>query len=325
MPWKLLDRITFDINTASLDLVSLRKQARSWNITDVENFLHANNLCLVIDDFEKATPNLVVKVANLCKRLTFRTSQKCLIIGTGETFARLYSSDEGLDGRLAELSVASFGSKSEVWHYLSDGFERLNFDTPRAMLKHKIIPKVDADRIEIALYEAADGMPKYINELALRICHTVLDEHNVAHGAMKITPAVLLKECAQMLDENVSRCGQQIRKAEKSLRSCIELRMVLRAVFELGANGVHRVSSLVSHIERSLGEKFSYDQFMAGLDELRQLGLYVQTGKSGEVVFAKDPMFSHVLGLICHDPERYNRNKDVFGLFGQRSLPLLVA
>ena len=321
-PWKMLDRINFSIEAQNLH--SARQAARDWSITDVEGFLQLNSICLVIDDFEKATSDLVLKVANLCKRLTFRSTQKCLIIGTGDTFAKLYGADEGLDGRLAELSVASFGSKLEVWNYINDGFERLGFETPRVLLRAKRIAKAEADRIEEAIYEAADGMPKYVNELALRICHEILSKDNIAELRSRISSSDIVKECGRMLDENLSRCNQGVRGAEKRLRSSVELRMVLRAVFELGANGVHRVSDLVAHIERSVDDKFSYDQFLAGLEELRKLGLYVQTGKSGEVVFAKDPMFSHVLGLICHDPARYKKDPSIFGLVGQRSLPLVL-
>jgi hypothetical protein len=321
-PRRLLDRLTIGSKDTDEHVTTLRKNAREWKIVDVENFIETTEHCLLIDDFEKAPEPLVQSVADLCKRLTIRAALKCIIIGTGETFARLYRADEGLDGRLAELSVASFGSQLEVWNYLNDGFARLGFDTPRAMFKSKLIPKADVDRLEKVFYEAADGMPKYINELALRICERVLGEENVASQRVRVSLSSALLEAEQMLQENLSRCNQQIRGVEKELRNSLELRLVLKSIFRLGANGVHSVADIVKFIEQNIDPSFSYDQFTSGLDQLKKLGLYVQTGKSGEVVFAKEPMFSHVLGLICDDPPRFRKDNNVFGLFGQRSLPL---
>ncbi len=216
------------------------------------------------------------------------------------------------------------GVEREVWSYLNDGFDLLDFDPTRAMLKSKLISKLEADHLERAFYEAADGMPKYINELAMRICQRVLGEENTAAKRVRVTVKDAAGEAEQMLQENMSRCTQQIRKVEKHLRTSVELRLVLKSIFRLGANGVHRVTDLVSFIERSVDPSFSYDQFMSGLEQLKKLGLYVQTGKSGEVVFAKEPMFAHVLGLICDDPPQFKKDNDVFGLFGQRSLPLIA-
>lgn len=140
-PLKLLKRISIDVADSLKAEGVLREQARTWKLGDVENFLEENGFSLLIDDFEKAPDELVQTIADLCKRMTIRSAPKCVIVGTGETFARLYRADEGLDGRLAELSVASFGSEIEVWNYLNDGFELLGFDTPRAMLKSKLISK----------------------------------------------------------------------------------------------------------------------------------------------------------------------------------------
>ncbi len=322
-PRKFLDRISIGQKDPEQQAALLRKASREWKISDVEELIEVSGHYLVIDDFEKAPNSLVQTIADLCKRLTIRAAPKCIIIGTGETFARLYRADEGLDGRLAELSVASFGSQREVWNYLNDGFERLGFDTPRAMLRSKLISKSEADGLEAAFYEAADGMPKYINELAMRICQRVLDEENAAQYRVRISVKEAISEAEQMLQENLSRCNQQVRKVERELINSVELRFVLRSIFQLGANGVHSVSELVRFIETRIDPQFSYDQFMSGFEHLRKLGLYVQTGKSGEVIFAKEPMFSHVLGLICKDPRRFQKNTDVFGLSGQRSLPLL--
>lgn len=319
-PLKMLGRVSIDRGKGQSQSAA-REAARKWTISDVENFLEARGLCLLVDDFEKANEALVQAVADLCKRLTMRSLPKCTIIGTGKTFARLYHADEGLDGRLAEISVASFGTKREIWNYINEGLELLGFDTPRAMLRSKLISKQEADAIERAFYEAADGMPKYINELALRICERILNEENAAKRN-RVSVSDSLSEARRMLDENISRCAAKVRKIEKHLRQSIELRLVLKAIFNLGANGVHRVADLASYIERHEDPTFSYDQFVSAFEQLAGLGLYVQTGKSGEVVFAKDPMFSHILGLICEDPSRYKKDVTIFGLLGQRNLPL---
>ncbi|WP_316181226.1 hypothetical protein [Bradyrhizobium sp. SZCCHNRI1009] len=321
-PLKLLDRLTFAAKDAGAKVSEARKAARDWKIADVEGFIDASGHCLLIDDFEKAPDPLVQAIADLCKRLTTRPVPKCIIIGTGDTFARLYQADEGLDGRLAELPVASFGNDREVWNYLNDGFDRLDFDNPRSLLRSKLITKGEADSLEIAFYEAADGMPKYINELGVRICEKVLDESSPGRR-VRVSPAVAASQAELMLQENLSRCNKRIRDVEVELRKSLELRFVLRAIFKIGANGVHGVDRLVRFVIASEDEHFSYDQFVAGFERLRKLGLYVQTGKSGEVIFAKDPMFSHVLGLICSDPNRFEKDPNVFGLVGQRSFPLL--
>lgn len=321
-PLRFLDRIKFSLGEKGADEASLREASRKWSISDVEYFLSDNDITLLVDDFEKATKDLVTKIADLCKNLTFSGGNKAVIIGTGSTFERLYNSDEGLDGRLAELSVASFGSRREVWQYMNDGFERLNFKTPRMQLRLKRISKDDADKIEESVYEAADGMPKYINELALRICQRLLDKQNKAEdGPIYINAGIITSECSKMLAENVSRCNKKFRDAEKHLKSSVEFRLVLKAIFDMGANSVHSVESLIKHVQR-MDENFSEEQFESGIQTLKNLGLYVQTGKSGEVVFAKDPMFSHVLGLVCNDPIKFNKDEKSFGLFGQRALPL---
>lgn len=321
-PLKFLDRIKFSLNDGNGDQKTLLEASKKWSISDVEAFINDNDITILIDDFEKATSELVTKIADLCKNLTFSAGNKAVIIGTGSTFERLYNSDEGLDGRLAEISVASFGSKDEVWHYMNDGFERLGFNTPRAQLRYKNITKDDANKIEIALYEAADGMPKYINELALRICQRILNDENQSNDKkIKVTVNDIVTESNDMLRENISRCNKKVKEAERHLRVSVEFRLVLKAVFDMGANSVHSVDSLIKHVQK-IDENFSEEQFESGIQTLKSLGLYVQTGKSGEVIFAKDPMFSHVLGLICGNPSKYGKDERLYGLFGQRSLPL---
>lgn len=324
LPWTLLKRIKLQVDSDKMSLPELREHAKKWKILDISELLKQNDICLLIDDFEKASDDLVHKVADLCKNLTFSQSPKCIIIGTGRTFSRLYLSDESLDGRLAELTVASFGSPRDVWHYINDGFARLGFHTPREKLSAKLITKVEADQIELAIFEAADGMPKYINEIALRICNKVLGEENKLEGPVNISSALILSECSNMSRENLSRCNRDVRKVEKELRNGVEFRLVLKAIFQMGANGVHNVDGIVDYIQKYEDEHFTYENFAAGFESLERFGLYVQTGKSGEVVFAKDPMFSHVLGLICKDPLRFNKDASTFGLFGQRTLPLFA-
>lgn len=321
-PWKFLKRIKFQVEQTKMDLAETIKTARKWQIMDLGSFLSTNRLCLLIDDFEKADDDLVTMVADLCKHLTFSDAPKCIIIGTGQTFSRLYTSDESLDGRLDELSVASFGSSNDVWHYINDGLKLLGFNTPREKRRKRSIDKSEADRIQNALYDAADGMPKYINQIALAICRTILNEENEVSSSYNVSTKTIINECNKMMEANLSRNNRNIRRAEKELKSAVESRYVLKAIFQLGANSVHSVEKIIDHVQKNEDPSFDYLQFSSGFEKLSSLGLYVQTGKSGEVIFARDPIFSHVLGLICKDPRRFNKDPEIFGLFGQRSLPL---
>lgn len=323
-PWSLFKRITLQADINDVSLPELRKAAKDWKILDVHEVLRSNELCLLIDDFEKSSDELLRKIADLCKHLTFSSSPKCIIIGTGQTFARLFSSDESLDGRLAEITVASLGSQMEVWNYINDGFGKLGFTTPRDKFSTKLINREETDKLRIALYEAADGMPKYINEIALNICNKILSDENEKEVTRNISSTIMLEQCNKMINENLSRYSKNIRNAEKELRSGVELRLVLKTIFQVGANGVHSVDSIIEHIQKFEDKHFDYDRFLSGFEALQRLNLYVQTDKSGEVVFAKDPLFSHVLGLVCKDPKRFNKDPATFGLFGQRSLPLLL-
>lgn len=315
-PSKLLERFRISFGEKGQSPEQRKREAEAWSILDVAEMIVSHGAYLLVGDFEKADKNLVSDVADLCKILTEKYEGKVIIIGTGDIYGKLLASDPALDGRVAELSVAAFGDKGDAWAYLMDGFKALGRAVPQYRSAAK---REESKEIGRRVFEAADGLPKYINALGHRICRASLGTIAEDSPRMRVTTSDILQGCTDMVTENVNKADSQVTRIAKSLKTNVDDRRVLHAIYDRGANRVHRFSDLLAKV-RQVEPNFSEFQLRASLDRLANAALFIQTGRAGEVIFAKDPLVAHVLGLISGDPTRFGKRKEEFGELGQLGL-----
>ncbi|MBA7688790.1 hypothetical protein ES703_97279 [subsurface metagenome] len=131
------------------------------------------NESLFIDDFEKASSDLVTRIADMCKLLTdsyVASNAKLIIAGTDDIYARLTNASTALEERLREISIGTFSSKNESWHFLYLGFEKLKIENPVTYYNKKYINKTKLFECVQKVYDAANGLPKSLNSLGIDIC-----------------------------------------------------------------------------------------------------------------------------------------------------------
>jgi len=131
------------------------------------------NESLFIDDFEKASDELVTRIADMCKLLTdsyVASNAKLIIVGTDDIYARLTNASIALEERLSEISIGTFADKYESWRFLYLGFEKLKIENPVTDYKKKYIDKKTLLKCVQKVYDAANGLPKSLNSLGVDIC-----------------------------------------------------------------------------------------------------------------------------------------------------------
>jgi hypothetical protein len=128
-----------------------------------------------------------------------------------------------------------------------------------------------------AVYEAADGLPKSLNELGNQISRNGL-------GGKRISPADV-RNIAQLIP--ISNLRKYRRTEFPEIIQCVEsnpaVRIVLQCLYE---EGIGRVQYWSDIIESAADSDYSEDQLDNAICELIDTNFLVRTGKNGEVLFA---------------------------------------
>lgn len=297
--------------TDSVDL--LEKIAGSWAEHDICNMMVKKETALLIDDFERANPEIVVRIADMCKLLTesyVHPAAKLIVVGTGDIYKNLYLANSSLEARLEEISVGTISDANESWTFLRMGFEKLGLRHPG---NSRFVSKEERLECIRAVYDAADGLPKTLNELGRDISIKGFNRSGV-------TPTDVKEVARQMPEKGLSRFQREFSKMTKLIEKSTAARIVLYKMYKSGIGQIHYRSDLIKSLKYELPE----EQVDSAIQELITSEFLIQTGPHEEVLYVTDPKFAHNLGVVIEDPEKYGQSPDKYALIGQLTLPFFV-
>lgn len=314
---ELRDGTDWKLFVEEMESSSLQKSRRA-DITehDICEFLSSNGLSLLIDDFERSNQEIVERIADMCKLLTesyVHPSTKLIIVGTDDIYKRLYEANPSLEGRLEELSVGTLPSPEDSWKFLQIGFEKLKLRHPAMEAKENRFSSVTQDdnlKSMRAVYEAANGLPKSLNELGRDISLTGIDRK-------RISPDDVIKTANKMPQKALSRFKRKHREIIKMVEADAAIRIVLQELYQTGIGQIHHWSEIVSSLTPEIPES----NLNKALSELVSTHFLVQTGWDGDVLFVSDPRMAHTLGVVIENPEKYGQKAEKYAPMGQLTLP----
>jgi len=285
------------------DIDLVEKMAHSWGEHEVARHLAEEDVALLVDDLDRASDALVMRISDLCKLLIqsyVSENAKLLIVGTGNAYYRVYIANDALDKRLNQVSLGGFRHDYESWGFLTEGFEALGLKHPGHLPDRRT--KNEAECME-AVYRAADGLPKSLNQLGYEIATHVLwgdtvDTHDVVEQSEKM--------CQENWEqyEHMPKFREILRYLQKN-HVAIE---VTKALYSTGITRVHTVDQIMFTVMKALsGSRLATerDDVVRAIDGLVDARLLVRTGKSGETILVDEPTHAHTLGVVMRDPTRF--------------------
>lgn len=282
--WKASDRMKH-----------VEEVASSWTEQDVCRSLSAEKTALFIDDFERANDDIVVRVSDMCKLLTQKyhaEGVKLIIVGTDDICRRLFSANPSLESRLHQISLGTLPDRGDSWRFLQMGFDALRLTHPG---NNKYVTRDERVECVDAIYRAADGLPKSLNELGSELALR-------SYPRERINPA----EIREVADEMPIRNLKLFRRESRGIVNCIKENPTAEAVLlHLYKDGIGQIHDW-EDIQKSLSGRFSHDQIEHALCELVELKFLTLTGRYSDVLFVSQPTLAHTLGVVWSEPDRYD-------------------
>lgn len=287
---------------ATDDVDYVTKTAATWTEHHVVEAVCKQEIALIIDDVERASQDLLSRLADLCKLMTMRDTPLCVklcFIGTDDLFRRLLHSNSSLDQRVLQTTLGAFNDHRHSWHFLTIGFEKLRLRHPGTSL----LPE-ERQKLEQCInwvYDAADGLPKSLNALGQRIAVKVGEERNW------VSADEIFSAARQMVDQNWRQYNLDFPKVLRVLDEHPICRAIVRALYKAGIARVHYASDLylvLADEAKDDGTPLSEALVRDGLERLAALDFLVLTGRSGEVVYVTQPTAAHALGVAMRDERR---------------------
>lgn len=297
--------------------------ARSWSEDDVARLLSEKNALLLVDDLERATDSLLMKVSDLCKLLTqdhVSENAKIVMIGSGDVFHRILTSNPALDERVTQISLGAFKSKNDSRLFMVHGFDKLHLRCPW----NSSIPKEFKlrDKCRDAIWDAANGLPKSLNRLGYDIAM-----RGIARTGVSVTD--VLDESHRMLEQHTRQYSQEFPDVISLVDSNTVAASIIKCMYENGITRIHHMSDIMRQMDDELrSASGTAEALEESISELVKIGFIVRTGKSGELIFVKHPTAAHTLGVVARDPTRARHIRFVDnGPFPSRqlSLPLIFS
>jgi hypothetical protein len=292
-------RISLGDKGRPIDDLELRERlANTWTEHDVAERLATRDAVLVVDDLERASDELLRRLADLCKILTqayVSDNAKLVMVGSGDIYHRLHRQNPALDERLLQVSLGAFKRQSDSRLFMIRGFERLHLRHPWNSSISREFEQRDA--CAAAIWEAADGLPKSLNRLGYEIALRAERRPGVsAHD--------ILESAQRVSEEHWNQYYNQFPELLTFLEGSPVASAVVRCLYEEGIGRIHRVPDLLRRLGASgISGVDSIDQ---ALDALAGSEFLVRTGRSRELLFALHPTAAHTLGVYVRDPARFS-------------------
>ncbi len=258
---------------------------------DIAQAVAAQDCVVLVDEFERAKPELASSVSEVCKILTqthVSKFAKLVILGADDVYKKLYDAYSTLDNRLVQISIPTLPGPGESWKYLKLGFAKLGKFHPG---NSKYAGKGDEEAAVRAMYCAADGLFKSLTELGVEICRCVGPK----------TRGITLSHMKQV-------CDATERKNYSKYRSRFA------AIHRLASRNPVAVAVLIHMNQNGLGQMHNREeiedalvQYGKGLVDDAILALWkddflVMTGDSNQRLFIKNPSWAHTLRVYLSDP-----------------------
>jgi hypothetical protein len=291
-----------------------QKLLASIDEADICAALAKTNAVLLIDDFEKATDELVRRVADMCKLLTQTCRSKLgkvLVVGTGNIFDRLYSGDAALEERLRQFSLGTLASPNWSWKYLLLGFDSLGKYHPA---NSQFSNPEEIKKCITQVYKACDGLFKGLTALGRDIAE------RAGPRSRGIKANLIISEADKIPPKNY----RKFRRRFPAIFSCLEgnpvVSRVMQYLYGRGIGQIHDWNEIVF----DLAENDSPDQIDHAVAELVEAGFLVRTGDGGNTLFVTEPVLAHTLGVVAAHPQEYDLPKRYTKLCEQYKLPYLT-
>lgn len=298
---------------ASDDLDLLDKMSASWTEHDVCKIMAKEDITLFIDDFELAKDDLVIRVADMCKILTesyVSPRAKLVIVGTGDIYRRIYKANESLEGRIREISLGTLPRPEDSWKFLQIGFEALKLRHPAN--DRRLVSSEENVECMKSVYRAADGLLKSLTELGNKIA-------TKGFGRPRVSPSDVLDVASIMPLNNYKMFRREFPQILGAVEQNPTVRAVLEALYQNGIGQIHHWDDLALSVEGD----HPVDQIESAIGELVATGFLIQTGRTGDVLFAAHPPLAHTLCVVAsHKDEFHNAQRLFKGEAQQLSLPL---
>lgn len=285
------------------DIALADKLATTWTEHDVAARLAELDAALVVDDLERANDDIIRRLTDLCKLLTqayVSENAKLVLVGSGDIFQRIHREHSALDERLTQVSLGAFRYPSDSRSFMILGFNRLNrFHPWNSALAEQFEKR---QQCSDAIWEAADGLPKSLNRLGYEIALK-------AEGRKGVSAHDILEQAHQMTEEHWVQYGEEFPEVLGFLAATPAAILLVKCLYEDGIARIHKIPHLVARLQRQADAPSDHEieEALTGLVDLRFL---VQTGKSGELAFVRDPIAAHTLGVVVRAPGRFKSISD---------------
>jgi thiamine monophosphate kinase len=284
------------------DVDYVTKRAAMWTEHHVVEAVCEQQIALVIDDAERASQDLLLRLADLCKLMTMRSTPLCVklcFIGTGDLFRRLLHSNVSLDQRVHQTTLGAFDDHRYSWHFLTIGFENLR-------LRHPGVSPLPEERGKLgqcmdSVYDAADGLPKSLNALGQRIAV------GIGWNKSEVFAEDILFAARQVVEQNWLQYSRDFPRVLRVLDEHSMCRAIVRALYREGIARVHYANDLyVALADEAKADKTPLSEALVrdGLERLAAIDFLVLTGGAGEVVYVTRPTAAHALGVTMRDQHR---------------------
>lgn len=275
--------------------------ANSWTEYDVAQKLAQEDAALIVDDMERASEELMIRLGDVCKLLNqqfISDNSKVAFVGSGDVFKKLYKLNPALDERLTQTSLGAFKSIGESRLFMMRGFEALNLRHPW----NSILPREQdqKEKCAEAIWEAANGLPKSLNQLGYSIAMR-------AAGRSGVSANDILDESKLMVETHWAQYGQDLAEVLDYLAEHEAAVDVVRCLYEQSISRIHKLSRIKSALASAPGCEISSKEVESVIDGLTQLDFLVRTGKSGELLFVRHPAAAHTLGVVMRNPEKFSQ------------------
>jgi hypothetical protein len=283
------------------------KKVSSLTEHDLCRALAQSNSSLLIDDFERADKDLIVRIADLCKILTqsFTAPQaKLIIIGTSNIYKELYEAYPNLEGRLEHISLGGLPSPKASWEYLSLGLEKIGLWSKQSYGSRDYTANLDCAN---AVTQAVGCQLKPITELGRNVCTNCSDRQSFD------IRKIIIQESEKLPLRNFRMYRNKFPRLFKEIKKNSCMRFVFEYLFEEGVEQIHDWDDM----EERLGDPVRYGNLEGAILSLVDMGLLTQTGRNGEVLYVQDTNLAHTLGLALQYPDKFRLSKEAFDDNGQ--------
>jgi len=266
--------------------ISAEEIAQSWSENDLCRELFKEKVALFIDDFEKASNDLCVRIADTAKKLTQSYSDmncKLIIVGTDNIYRKLTNADHSLSGRIKEISLGGFGDSNTSWTYLVKGWNELGIKNPTNT-------KFNPSKISVAncmdyVILAADGLPKSLTELGFLLTKGERESKSITEDdIVTISKSFIKKRVTQYL--------RDIPELKTLLNSDPCVRSIFRYLINQGASRIYNWNDILNACRDGSHDDYEY---ICALEKLVNNHTLTQTGQDNEVIYFSNMDKAHTL------------------------------